>query len=107
MTDLPPEPPPSPDDYRIVPAHVWDVFALRRLEGQVFTHDAYTWPEMLLLLLLPRLVNLKLVGPDGELAGFVSGGQIMRGKTWIITLGIHPAYRRRGLGRRLLRACEA
>lgn len=99
--------PPAAAAYQIEPAHIWEVLTLHRLERQIFRQDTYNRLEMLLLFLLPGLINLKLVGPDGQAVGFVSGGQVIGGKTWIITIGIHPDHRRRGLGRRLLRAIEA
>ena len=42
---------------------------------------------------------------DGQLAGVVLGTHDQR-KGWINRLAVHPACRRRGLARRLLRACE-
>ena len=40
--------------------------------------------------------------------GFVAGDpHPSKGFSWIATIGIAPEYRRRGIGRQLLRACEA
>ena len=96
------------DDYRIVPAALWDLPAIQRLERVIFPHDAYTRFDLLLLFLNPHMVNLKMLTPDGGLVGFASGGRLLGlGKTWIMTIGIHPDHQRRGLGRRLLAMCEA
>lgn len=98
----------EPATYRIVRATWRDIRAVRRLEVAVFPKDAYSYVELWTLLVWPGGVNLKAVTPDGELVGFVSGGKMAGGgRTWIITLGVHPDHRRRGLGRRLLEACEA
>lgn len=97
------------DDYHIVRATWRDTWAVHRLERATFpARDTYSLLEVWLLLVWPGLVNLKALTPDGRLVGFTSGGAVPgSGRTWIITLGVHPAYRRRGLGRRLLEACEA
>ncbi len=98
----------EPSTYRIVRATWRDIRAVRRLELAVFPKDAYAYPELWMLLVWPGGVNLKAVAADGSLVGFVSGGRMAGGgRTWIITLGVHPDHRRRGLGRRLLEACEA
>ncbi len=101
------EPEPSPEHYRILPVRLRDLPAVHRLERLVFARDAYSWPGILLLLIWPGLVNLKAVAPDGQMVGFISGGRLFDRRTWIITLGVHPDHQRRGLGRRLLAACES
>ena len=58
------------------------------------------------VLTLPNVVRLKaLVGE--QMVGFVAG-DIRRGENvaWIATIGVMPEYRRRGIGRALLEACE-
>lgn len=44
---------------------------------------------------------------DGEMAGFV-GGDVhpLEHTGWIATLGVRPEYRRRGIAKALLLACE-
>lgn len=101
-------PPRAAADYRVLPASWRDVLALYRLERLVFPRDTYSPLELFLLLLWPGLVNLKAVAPDGAAVGFISGGRLPGGrKTWIVTLGVHPAHQRRGLGRLLLETCES
>jgi len=51
-------------------------------------------------------VRLKAVA-NGHMIGFVAG-ELRRGDGagWIVTLGVLPEYRRRGVGHALLRQCE-
>ena len=98
----------SADDYRLEPAGWRDALAIHRLEQIVFPLDSYSPLEVLFLLLWRGLHNLKAVAPEGGLVGFVSAGRLpVSGKTWIITIGVHPDHQRRGVGRRLLEAAEA
>jgi len=101
-------PPPEADGYRLAFASPFDLRAIHRLERIVFPGEAYGYLDLLMLLLAPGMVNLKIVAPDSTLVGFVSGGRLFRvGRTWIMTIGVHPAHQRRGLGRWLLEACES
>ncbi len=54
--------------------------------------------------LWPGLVVLKAVA-GGQIVG-VAAGDPRRDATLIVTLGVDPDWRRRGLGERLMRACE-
>ncbi len=108
MTHEDNSPPPEADGYRLAFASLFDLRAIHRLEQVLFPGDAYGYLDLLMLLIAPGMVNLKVVAPDGALIGFVSGGRLFRlGRTWIMTIGIHPAHQGRGLGRRLLAACES
>lgn len=93
--------------YRLAHATLLDLRAIYRLEQVIFPYDAYTYLDLLLLFLWPGTRNLKIVAPDGSLAGFVSAGPgLARRRGWIITLGVAPEHQRRGLGRWLLAAAE-
>jgi len=97
----------TPPGYRIQRATLLDIRAVHRLEQIVFPLDAYPYPDLALLFLWPTMTNLKVVSPDGLLAGFVCGmGTRLRDHGWIVTLAIDPAHQRQGLGRALLLACE-
>lgn len=100
-------PSPLPEGYRIQRATLLDLRAVHDLERRIFPRDAYPYADLVLLFLMPSIVNLKIVAPDRSLAGFVSSVHApLRQRGWIITLGVHPAHQRRGLGRVLLAAAE-
>ena len=90
--------------YRIRRATLLDLRAVYRLEQKIFPRDAYPYLDLVLLFVLPGITNHKLVGPDGTLAGFVSGTRpfFPPSRGWIITIGIAAAHQRQGLGRWLL-----
>lgn len=107
MAEQPSALPLAATDYAIVPASLRDLRAVHRLERGIFPHDAYPWIDLILLFLLPTTINMKALTPAGALAGFVSGGSTPGDpRIWIITLGVDPDHRRRGLGRRLLETME-
>ena len=91
----------------ITTASVLDLNALSKLERACFGKD--TWPllDLVAVLTFPDVVRLKAV-EDDRMIGFVAGDMHNGdGLGWIATIGIAPVYRRRGIGRQLLRACEA
>lgn len=91
----------------IVPASVRDLGALRKLEHACFDRDAWSLLDLIAVLSFPEVVRLKAV-EDGRMVGFVAGDpRPSRGFAWIATIGVDPHYQRRGIGRALLRACEA
>lgn len=93
------------DSIQILPARLRDFLAVYRLEKRCFPLDSWPFPDVILALLFPRIVRLKAVAGD-RLIGFVMGER-ERGTGWIATFGVDPDYRRRGIGRELLRAVEA
>ncbi len=98
---------PLPDGYRVRRATLLDLRAVHALERRIFPRDAYPYADLILLFLTPRVINLKMVAPDGGLAGFVSAIRSpLRPRGWIITLGVNPAHQRKGLGAALLAAAE-
>ncbi|NDJ77961.1 MAG: GNAT family N-acetyltransferase [Chloroflexi bacterium] len=95
------------DGYAIRRATLFDLRAVYRLERVIFPRDAYPYLDLALLFLTPRVINRKIVAPDGALVGFVCavlGARQDRG--WIVTIGIDPAHQRRGLGQALLAHAE-
>jgi ribosomal protein S18 acetylase RimI-like enzyme len=90
----------------ILPATWRDLRALLELERLCFGHDAWAWPDVLASLTFPDTVRYKAVLGSGAV-GFVVGDlRRSEGLGWIATLGVHPAHRRAGIGRRLLERCE-
>jgi ribosomal protein S18 acetylase RimI-like enzyme len=91
----------------IVAASLLDLNAVNKLERACFDKDAWPMLDLIAVLTFPDIVRLKVV-EDGQMVGFVAGDMHgPDGVAWIATIGIAPGYRRRGLGRELLRACEA
>ncbi len=86
---------------------VFDIRALHALESRIFPKDAYGYLDLLILFLCPGITNLKVVAPDGSLAGVISGIRaIDPQRAWIITIGTNPAHQRRGIGAFLLHTME-
>jgi len=89
----------------IAPAGLRDLPAVVALERAAFGRDAWGWLDIIFALTGPA-VRLKAVA-DGRLVGFVMGDPRPReGFAWIATIGVLPAYQRRGIGARLLAAVE-
>ncbi len=92
---------------KIVSASILDVGALRALEHACFDKDAWGLLDLMAVLTFPDIVRLKAV-ENGEMIGFVAGDpRPSQGFAWIATIGVDPRYQRQGIGRALLRACEA
>ena len=84
-----------------------DIRAVRALEKVCFGRDAWGYGELLFVFAAWDAVRLKAVD-GGRLIGFISGEpRPADGFAWISTIGVHPDYRRRGIGSRLLAECEA
>ena len=91
----------------IKPASIRDLNALRKLEQACFGRDAWPLLDLIAVLTLANVVRLKAV-EDGVMVGFAAGDpRPAEGFAWIATIGVTPPWRRRGIGRALLRACEA
>ncbi|MCA1899976.1 MAG: GNAT family N-acetyltransferase [Chloroflexi bacterium] len=92
---------------QILPANLLDLNALRKLEDESFGKDAWSLLDLIAVLTMPDVIRLKAV-EDGQMVGFVAGDPRPRdGWGWIATIAVAPRYRRRGIGRALLHACEA
>ncbi len=89
----------------IVEARIRDLAALRQLEKECFELDAWPLIDLVSVLILPGVVRLKAVVED-QMAGFIAA-DLRRAQRigWIVTLGVRPAFRRRGIARNLLLAC--
>lgn len=90
----------------IIPASFLDVGSLRAIEQASFTTDAWPLLDLIAVLTFPDVVRLKAVA-DGRMVGFVAGDRRdSKNFAWIATIAVLPEYRRLGIGRALLRACE-
>ncbi len=98
--------------YQVVPASWRDLGSLRQLEQVCFPEDAWPLWDLIGVLTFPNMVRLKAVTPAAQggeaMVGFIAGEVREKdGAAWISTVGVLPDYRRRGIGRALLAACEA
>ncbi len=90
----------------IIPATLRDLNSLRHLEKICFPHDAWPIFDLVAVLTFPNVIRLKAVD-EGKMIGFIAGDpRPSEGFSWIATFGVLPAYRRQGIGRRLLHLCE-
>ncbi len=90
----------------IIDASWRDLRPIVALEKICFGRDSWPWMEILAALSLPGTIRLK-AELNAELIGFVIGDRRTRKDLgWVASIGVHPAHRRRGHGRRLLAACE-
>jgi ribosomal protein S18 acetylase RimI-like enzyme len=91
----------------IIPATLRDLNALRRLEHICFEKDSWPLFDLIAVLSFPDVVRLKAV-EDNKMVGFIAGDpRPSQGFSWIATIAVLPDYRRKGIGRALLNACEA
>jgi ribosomal-protein-alanine N-acetyltransferase len=92
--------------FEVHPATWRDFPGVWALERACFGRDAWG-PLEIGYSLLAGTVRLKVVADD-RIVGFAVGEAHRReGEGWIATLGIHPEYQRRGLGKDLLARTEA
>jgi len=90
----------------ITTASLFDLSALNKLEHACFEKDAWPFLDLIAVLTFPDIIRLKAV-ENGQMIGFVAGDpHPADGFSWIATIGVTPEYRRRGIGRELLHACE-
>jgi ribosomal protein S18 acetylase RimI-like enzyme len=90
----------------IISATIRDLGALRKLEHVCFEKDSWPLFDLIAVLTFPNVVRLKAV-EEGQMIGFVAGDpRPSQGFSWIATIAVLPEYRRKGIGRALLHACE-
>jgi ribosomal protein S18 acetylase RimI-like enzyme len=90
----------------IITATLRDLNALRKLDRICFDKDIWSLFDFIAVLSFPDVVRLKAV-EDDAMVGFVAGDpRPSQGFSWIANISVHPDYRRRGIARALLRACE-
>jgi ribosomal protein S18 acetylase RimI-like enzyme len=90
----------------IIKASILDLNPLRKLEQESFGKDAWPLFDLIAVLTFSEVIRLKAV-EDNQMVGFVAGDPHPReGWGWIATIAVDSHYRRRGIGRTLLHACE-
>lgn len=84
-----------------------DFTQLNQLERACFrSEDLWPFWDLIGALTLPGLVRLKAMVGE-KMVGFIGGERdITRRMGWVTTLGVLPAYRRRGIANALLDHCE-
>lgn len=94
-------------DWSIHTANWRDFTQLNQLEKACFrSEDLWPFWDLLAALTLPGLVRLKVVVGE-QMVGFIGGERdVTRRVGWVTTLGVLPAFRRRGIARALLQKCE-
>ena len=107
MSDLNDVPGNSHKEWSLESANWRDFSQLNHLEKACFKpEDRWPFWDLLGVLTLPGLVRLKAVSGE-HMVGFISGEResaYQRG--WVTTLGVLPNFRRFGIAKALLTACE-
>jgi len=94
-----------PSSPEILEAKIRDLASHHALEKECFGIDAWPLIDLISVLLLPGIVRLKAV-IDDRMVGFIAAELRHSQKIgWIVTLGVKPGYRRKGIARNLLLAC--
>ena len=95
------------DAFEIVPAGLRDLNAVRELERLSFPLDAWPLIEMIGVLSLPSIERWKAV-EGNKMIGFVAADIRRRQQlAWVATIAVHPDYRGRGIGARLMETVES
>jgi len=83
-----------------------DLNAVRQLEQVCFPRDAWPLLDIIGVLTFSSVLRLKAV-VERQMVGFLAA-DVRKGErlAWIATVGVLPAFRRRGIGEALLKACE-
>jgi len=89
---------------KIRSAQPWDLAQIVQIEGLCFPEET-AFPPKMFAYLIRYAVSLVASEPDKKVLGFIMG--YTSGKTGAVyTLDVHPSYRRRGVGSKLLQSLE-
>ena len=93
-------------EINLLPATWRDLKAVHQLEKACFQRDAWPLLDILGALTVPQIVRIKAQDGD-QLVGFIAADlRRSQATAWIATLAVLPDYQKRGIGSRLLGACE-
>lgn len=90
----------------ILPASWRDLPAVMALDKAAFEHDAWPWIDILAALTFPETTRLKAVVEDSVVGAAFGDRRRHENLGWIASIAVHPAFRRQGIGRKLLAATE-
>ena len=95
-----------PAAWQIQTAGWRDLNELRQIEKTCFDDDAWPLWDLVAVLTFGGIIRLKAI-TNGRMVGFIAG-EIRSGEDvgWITTLGVLPEYRRQGIAKALMTACE-
>jgi len=89
---------------KIRSAQPWDLAQIVQIEGLCFPEET-AFPPKMFAYLIRYAVSLVASEPDKKVLGFIMG--YTSGKTGAVyTLDVHPSYRRRGIGSKLMQSLE-
>ncbi len=91
---------------QIIKATLLDISDIMHLEKECFGEDAWSILDLTYALSKPSAHRVKAL-LDGVFVGFAAGEKHGKEKIgWITTVGVLPAFRGQGIGKKLIRDCE-
>ncbi|MEI8131648.1 MAG: N-acetyltransferase [Leptolinea sp.] len=90
----------------ILPARLSDLNALNHLEKVVFKEDAWPVVDLITVLLIPGAIHLKAQAGKNIIGFICAEENLLERNASITTVGVHPAYRRQGIARSLMKSIE-